>query len=1017
MPKKVGIELVAEGEAQYSQAAKQAAESTVLLSNEILKLVEAQSKTIDGARYAAMWKEALEGTRQEYEKFWSAAGQAEQEATVASAQHAEQYVQFWVDALNERSAAEQEATVKSAQAANEYVRFWEEALAKRDKTGTNPAGKSIFDDPERAAQMQADNARIAAEAIAQANEIAGKSAVQAASHFEMLQKQLIETGMSATEAAATLTALGVVNDQVTESALSDAEAAKIVEATHKRVSQTYADQEKQIKLLGGATDETAKSHNRLTESAVQSSRAFFALTLASFGVMSVTQELKKSFGDDLPVAFEKTSAAIQQVASFGSAGAFIGGVPGAVLGGIAGGLIAVTTASISLDPALQQLNTQLDNLSNRDEVVNTLTEVADVSKKTAEIWLEAASKDPTFAQTLEDAVKAAEPMPGLLATINEGVKGLSGSTDALGKSFGDLGDTANKALLLIFGVLNGVGEAFEIVRTGGGTVEENWGRINERIWEVLTNVTKATEGGNISKEKANDLTRQANAILEENEKNLDKAAAAQKRYADAIADTNFRLAQLGERTANQYASALQTFNNAASDAAEQRYNTISDAEQNLTNRIADLWQDLQNRVADINQGLADKISDIQIGLANKIADIQAQLGFRIQDIHADLADKLQDIDQDLANKLEDLAHKRQSDINKANQAIEDAAKDLSRKLYEIERDRLDSLERLAFNTHEQLQDARTSHDRDRIIRRAQFEQSQIDQEANNARRDAMADYEDEVAQAQLTIQLAQDTYDYEVNLAKKLAEQKRQEARETADQQIAQAQRQAAFQIEQAQRQAAIQMAQAEREAAQQLALAQRRHEQELASAQRTYEQQVAAARRAEEQRLADAQRALEQRNAAIAQAAELERQQIEYTRQKAIQSYLDQIAAIGGLINFVRLLMQQLLEVGGMYEALAQQAAAVTTNLFDDWISGMQGAIDTMNQPPTDQNTQPVLPDLPSPLGLPGSFTGESVRPPSVSNNNRSININMPIYDATDPVKVGNQVRQVLQNTLAGIE
>lgn len=1000
MPRKVGIELVAEGEAQYSQSAKQAAESTALLTSEIFKLVEAQSKTIQGAEYQEFWKQAIEGTRAEYEEFWLNVGEMEKQATIETAQQAQEYEQFWIDALKSREQAEQEALIKSAQAASEYVRFWEEALAKQDALKNRQAatfgiaggGPSIFDDPEKAAAMQANNARIAAEALAEAQNIVTTSANKGATAAEMYAESLLAQGMTAEQVAKEMKALGLSTESLGETQMSDAEAAKIIEATHKRVSQTYADEEKQIKLLSQSTEGAATSHNKLTESAVASSRAFFALTLASFGVMSVTQELKKSFGDDLPVAFEKTSSAIQQVASFGSAGAFIGGVPGAILGGIAGGLIAVTTAAISLDPALQQLNSSLDNMTKQDELITTLSDISGQSEKVVAIWLEAAKQDPSFAQTLEDAAKAAEPVPGIIASINETIRGMNGNVDALGRTFEEVGEKVNKTLLDWLAGWNGLGKFIETLAQGG-SVEEALTAGRERATEVIQNVTKATEGSAISQETANELTKEAKRVLDEQSKAAEKAAAAQEKFAQAIEDSNFRLSQLNERTANQYAAALQTFNNAAEDAAQQRYNAISNAEQNLTNRVADLWQDLQNRIADINQTLADKIADIQIGLANKIGDIQTQLAFRIEDIQTDLADKLGDIDQDLANKLEDLAHKRKTDIQKANQDIEDAAKDLSRKLYEIERERLESIEALAFNTHEQLADARTSHDRDRIIRRAQFEQAQIDQQANDAIRDAQADYADKVAQAQLAIQLAQNTYDYEVALAKKLAEQKRQEAIETANIQIAQAQRNAQFQIEQAQRQAAIQMAQAEREAAQQLALAQRRHEQELASAQRTYEQQVEAARRAEQQRLADAQRALEQRNAAIAQSYELERQQIEYTRQKALQAYLDQIAMIGGLIAYVNTLLSQ-------YGA----AGNVTANLFQDWIGGLGDLI----KPPT--------PDTSSIMGPPSTPTNELVRPPSVNNNSRSNNINIQINDATDPIKVGNEVRRVLQDAMGGL-
>lgn len=761
------------------------------------------------------------------------------------------------------------------------------------------------------------------------------------------------------------------------------------------------------KEMNDLAEKNATAMSRVGAAGIQSSRAFFALTLASFGVMSVAQELKKSFGDELPPAFEKASSAIQQIASFGSAGAFVGGVPGAIFGGIAGGLVALTTAAVSLSPELQQLNKQLDNMSNRDEVVKTLADIADVSTDIAEVWLEAARKDSAFAAQLEEIVKKGEPVPGMLASIKEASAGLGGALDGLGDSFEELGERINQTLLLGFASLNWLGKYFEGL-TQGKSIAEAGAEANERLWEVLENVTRATQGLGVSESDAAALTDQANRILEDQEKILERLAAAAEKYADALSSATYREGQALERMNSQLAQAQQQFNNAVSDAAEQRANAVLQADRRLADQSEDLWQNYQNTVTDANQNMADRVFDIHTNLANKIADIQMQLGNRIFDIQSNLADRMADIqaqlgesifqiNQDLENKLADLAHQRNQQIQQSNQKQIDAAKDLSRKLYEIERERLQSIEALAFSTHEQLQDARTSHDRDRILRRAQFEQAQIDQRANNARQDAYKDYADKLEQAKLEAQLAQDNYNYQVELAKRLADQKIEQAQRAAAMQAAQAQRDAAQQIAIAQRQAEQQLAIAQREAAQQTAIAERENAQQLANAQRRYQQEIedarrahaqalADAQRAEAQRVADAQRAQEQRVAAIHEAYEAERREILHTLELALMAYHKIIESIN-------------LAKGTLFD-FAQQYQ----NFIDDPLG-----LDP-NNPSNDKIPLPPLPDT-----TPVNFFPNPITPLSETSRTSNNSINIVINDATDPVRVGQQVRRVLQDTLSG--
>lgn len=903
----------------------------------------------------------------------------------------------WTEQLGKSSKATEDLK-KSAEGATESVKNATEASEGYIES-TNTAAEAT----ESAAQAQKTGLEIQDEYFAsldQGNQVIAESV----EHITILDEEIESLGHRWRQAFMSFRDIGKSPQEALEG-LNDAVQEGIrpsavlnhnlnerfrIEQSLAQSGKSWNEIQKEMRILA---EKNAEAMGRVGTTGIQSSRAFFALTLASFGVMSVAQELKKSFGDDLPPALEKTSAAIQQIASFGSAGAFVGGAPGAIFGGIAGGLIAVTTAGVTLDPVLQNLNRQLDNMSNRDDLAATLSEIAGVSKTTAEIWLEAARKDTSFAQLLEDIVRKGEPVPGVLATINDFLVRIGVTSEGLGNTFGELGDKLNKVLLVAYAGAVGIGELFTIAKEnitqGFPNVDplKNQERIINAVKDAYNQVEKATKGAGIAQADASNLTAQANAILADQEDILKRLKDAQEDYADALLKAGSAQADLDRRMADQSAQAQQQYSNAIEDAAEARANAVFNAEQNLANRISDLWQDLENRIVDINTNLSNRISDIQLNLANRISDINAQLANRMEDIQTQLGESIHDIQLDLANKLRDLDRRRSDDLRQANKKEEEAARALARTLYEIERDRLQSIEALAFNTHEQLMDARTSHDRDRIIRRAQFEQSQIEQQANNARRDAQLDFDDKVRQAEEERRLAEETYQYEVRLAKMLAEQKIAEAQRAAQIQMQQAQQNAAMQIEQANRQAAQQIAIAEREAAQQLAVAQRRHQQELESAQRTYAQQVEAAQRAEAQRVADAQRALEQRMAAIAQTYAFEQQKILETLNLAIWAY-------NKIIESINLANASLFTFAQQYQ-----------NFIDDPL-GLD-----FNNP-----NNSLIPTLPGLSAVPQTERNNStISPVSVNTSSRNSSVNIVINDATDPQRVGMVVRRVLQDTLSG--
>lgn len=755
------------------------------------------------------------------------------------------------------------------------------------------------------------------------------------------------------------------------------------------------------KELNGLTEQGANSYRSARDEAGQLGKALFGVTLLSFGLLSITSELKKSYGDDLPPAFERTTSALQQIASFGAAGAFSGlGVLGVVLGVVTGAVVALGTAASTVSPQIIQLNQNLNNMSKQDETVNTLAKVADVSVDVAQSWEDAARKSPGFAKKLEDIAKAAEPVPPLIAAITT-------ATDTLGISMGnfpDLGQKFNDWLKHAVGDIVELGAIFKEIS------KEILDEFNSLAYPfqtppVFLGLDKILEQGRDAKAKAeaefgskvqgtdvplakqNDLSAEATAINKDLAGAIDDAAKAEDKYSKSIEDANFRLSQLNQQTRNQRDSAQQSFDNSAADAATQRGNAIANADQQWQDRDADLWQEWQGKVAEINSKLSDRVADISTRFQNRVSDIEQGL-----------ADKIANIQQELANKLAELAHQREQAIAQGNQKEQQAAEDLARKLYEIERTRIEDTEALAFNTAEQLRSARTEHDREDILRRSQFEKGQIDQKANDARNNAENDYAKAIKQAELEKKLAKDDYDYQVMLAKQLAAQKEAEARRTADEQIKQAQREAAQQI-----------AAAQREQAQALAAAEHRYNEETALAKRSYEEAVAAAIKAEGQKLADARRALEQRNEAITKSYELERAQIQKTVDDAHKAFDEATKVVATLNAQIAQFITNELVALGIAVNFARELANLSL-LEHQFAQSHQDPIGEGYFPSTPQSAP--LPIVPSPSGGTRDISHTTVHAPnSTSSSNKSITLNMPIYDATDPKKVAAVVRQEFNN------
>lgn len=709
-----------------------------------------------------------------------------------------------------------------------------------------------------------------------------------------MQESLIGLGLSATEASAAMQAMGV---------------------------------------------DTSKLDTHFTstrESAGEVGKAFFGLTLASFGLLSITKQLREQGETELIPTLDKITGLFQTVSSFGAAGSFIGGVPGAIAGGAFGLLVDLPSLLDQTSQGTKDLNAAIQSLGKNDEAIATLAKITGLTLLDAEAALKAAGGNKELRDAIEAAAKAEKAReqaadsarshgrapgdPLALAALNASadqkdalvtlIAAQQLQSDATNKQF-----DANSKLI----------ESFQ---TENGFLEISTGLTKAQITEIQSYTSAHLDAGDALTKDLNALNAmikaqqddaehrraytmeiqdttdkaklEADALYaaaeaeKEHGKQAEEAAKASQKFSDAIDAANQKLNASDQKRRDALAQAQQSFNDTKSDAGRGYDDTVLQADRQLADRRLDLWNTWQDQVSNINSQLADKIVDIQSRLSDKLFDIQTKLSDKLADIQQQLQDKIASTQQDLQNKLTSLAYSHQQQVEADNQKEIQAAADLARKLFEIERTRIEATTALSFNTAEQLRNAQSDHDREAVLRRHLFQQGQIDQTANDARNNAEFDFAQKVAQAEKEKQLADNNYRHEVQLAKELAQQKIADAIRTSQEQMAIARRDAAEQVAIAQREASEATKIAERENAQALILAEHRYNTEVALAKRAYDEQVKDAAKAEAEKLADAKRNLDEKDKAIAHSAELERAQIQATKVAAYEAFIEQLKNIG---------------------------------------------------------------------------------------------------------------------------
>lgn len=1018
--RKVGIQVVAEGAPESTQAvaaydaALKGLDSTMQAVAQVAKL------------YGVSGSEAARLVNEQASQLGITVKQYADDLIVA-AQDQQKLADQGSKTFSQLTKAEQDLLIATARDSKAYVDFWQNAFTE-----------------------------VAQAESSQGNANGGLDALQERLHAlpEDFQQVALKLNASGISAANSLSAVEEALKNGVSAAELDEEATQALGEKMQANAEINAQYTQDLDENTAATEANSQAQQDLQDTAIKVGLAFFAMSIAARGLRDIGRELGIIYGQDVARGFSKAADALQTIGSFGSGGALIGSLFGPE-GTIAGAGIGASLGLLSTLPALLDKTTQgtlalvdaADKLAHKDDAVTTLAALEGITQKDAQSALDAAKNNNLLADAINNVSKAQQHQEQTPQFINAGrgaqtenpeFKAAEDNAKVANEAFkaadalaqeaaaADKLHDANDKLIGQFQTENQFLEqstgltksAIDAIKTytsahlgSGEALAVDLAALNE----LQTAQAKDTEHRSAYsagiEDATNKVRKEADAlnyeatILPQHTKMIEDAAKAEETYAKAVADANQKLNDASDKERQAFADAQTSYSDTVASASQTRDDAIFSAEQSLTDKISDLWQRLGNSIADINQGLADKIVDIQSKLADKIADIQTQLANKEADIQTQLADKIHTIEVDLQNRLNDLAHSHEQSIEAENAKIAQAARDLAEKLYQIERDRIEATNALDFNTHEQLENAQTQHDKNAILERHQFEQGQIDQKANDARRDAETGYVDKLAQIEKEKEAAKSEYDYEVALAKRLAQQKIDEANLVAAQQRAVAERDAQQQLAVAQRESQEAIAIANRQAQEQLAQAERQYEQEKEAAVRSYNEQVLAARKAEEQKLADAAKALTEKNKAIQASYDLEAKLIQRNEQLAYAAYIAQLKQIGEVALAYEMELKNLYE---NYTALGQK-------LFKSGLEDFTPLPPSLTTPPGGAMGL----DLDVPAGhvgdtyMVGARSGEhvTISPPGYSSNTSNKSMNFYISGVTDPLAVRNEVARYISN------
>lgn len=784
--------------------------------------------------------------------------------------------------------------------------------------------------------------------------------------------------------------------------------------TIRTLDQQALDQKKRI--AGEIEREEQKAGRR----SMQQSFGAFGIALAAQTIIRAWEEAGQKVDPTLKVM----AAGLGTVSNLMLTGSVISEKYGSKIGGVVGIAIAAVQVLSSLDEEAQQLNATFDQMARKEDTLEYLAALHDLTKEGAQTIMDAAKASGEFAQRMNDVNKAAEPNNrdklmnwfkdnfGAWATTELRFEGGPHFTmDSYGQRREQANERAKElereaiAIMrleqLYNQTLRAAKDYYDASEKGAAAAEAE----NERFLQTMLELREAQREAGVTRQVA--------------------STANYKQYAEDLISAERTLAQrkadIGQRSVElerQWAFERESI----SRELGQR---LAEIEYTRASRVAEINRDLSRTLAQIEYQRVQQLEQIEhtrsTGTASAMRDYfdgEADAAFRhaqqIEDLNFQAMRAEREYQHDLARLQAESAADRARAEREYQYSRARIAREFAYEQLRIERELNQSLAALGFNTGEQMRGAKTERELETLQRRYQFEAAQLRQNAGDARQDLAFRMEEErralderrsmdmeeqerrlkMAREELEhrIQMQreelahrrqqlEEQFAYERGVAARELEQKladiearaaydRQQAEEKAAYDRQQAIEKAAYDKQQATEQAEHQRAQAAQQAADrtrqlefQVEQQKLAMEQELANAQKRYEEEVKAAeKRYEEEKLM------------IQNRFDIEMQAIVARRKVESEAHAMRMQEIADEINAYKMVLDEILS----YSQPGYHFP--NPNIKEDRLPGMDGG-----------------------PGIGASRGGSTERGATIIN----------IYDARDPEKVGKEVQRVLQREL----
>lgn len=569
------------------------------------------------------------------------------------------------------------------------------------------------------------------------------------------------------------------------------------------------------------TNSSLGGHSAGMGDAIREQRGF---RYGALELLAVTSMVTLAFGEQMPTAVRELDKTFMMMTSAGLAATMLGlGNVATLALVVAAALVGLGIGLMNVDEETQNLGKSLDQLAKKDEVVDALSKVLDISKESAQEMYKLAQGSGEYAAALRDLVENTRDMTGLEKFFRGGVTGLSMLIDRLQASQSGINDNTTAAAQFL-NILNAIGgKLYEVFGAPMDALRQNQAAVAEQRLQLLK---AQKDSADAQSEMDKETISRQNAI----NSSVDAGMKAYGNYSDAIEKADRSMADSTDR-------AYRTMQDSNARAAQSRTDAENNADQARNNSLRNLsFQEQQER--EKNNEQLRKIQDTL-----RDAEAKAWQSYN---------DKVSDADRTRAEKLADLEYQYGKDTDNANNERLKRAYDLAYKLYQIERERIEALADLDFNTALDVSKAKTENDKDEVMWRAMHEREIINRRAEDSRADAIAKANQEEADSAKKIKNLQDEMQHRKDIINRSYADELADAGRTLKEQLAQAKDNYKDQLD-ALNFSIQQQAEARAHQVDEIRIA---HEQAYAAAKLRYDQETAAAKKRYDEEVADARKA-----------------------------------------------------------------------------------------------------------------------------------------------------------------